>query len=87
MNLFMDISELPKGADASRAWARENYKPFDPITGVWHPVVQAECVRMNIEAGMTFGQNADTQDAVMAPALKARMDEVATLLAKALGDG
>jgi hypothetical protein len=30
-----------------RQWARENYKRLDPIDGVWHPVVQAECVKMN----------------------------------------
>ena len=34
-----------------RQWARDNYKPFDDINGVWHPVVQAECVRMNTQVG------------------------------------
>lgn len=34
---------------ASKAWAREHYTPLDEIKGVWHPEVQLECVRMNIE--------------------------------------
>ncbi|KKL58787.1 hypothetical protein LCGC14_2221890 [marine sediment metagenome] len=32
-----------------RKWARDNYKLLEPINGVWHPVVQAECVVMNEE--------------------------------------
>lgn len=32
-----------------RKWAREHYKCFTDICGVWHPVVQAECVLMNNE--------------------------------------
>ena len=32
-----------------RSWARENYKPFTDIKGIWHHVTQAECVRMNVE--------------------------------------
>jgi len=32
-----------------RKWARENYKPYDEISGVWHPVVQEECVKINKE--------------------------------------
>ena len=30
-----------------RQWARDNYKPMEPINGVWHPVVQEECVHIN----------------------------------------
>ena len=30
-----------------RQWARDNYTPMEPINGVWHPVVQEECVLMN----------------------------------------
>lgn len=47
MKMFKDI---PEGSDEEwefRLWARENYKPFNPILGIWHPIVQAECVRMN----------------------------------------
>lgn len=32
-----------------RAWARANYKPDAPISGIWHPIVQAECVAINLE--------------------------------------
>ena len=28
-------------------WARDNYTPLTDIQGVWHPIIQAECVRMN----------------------------------------
>ena len=34
-----------------RAWARENYEPLSEIKGIWHPVVQAECVKINDEWG------------------------------------
>ena len=30
-------------------WARDNYEPLSPINGLWHPVVQKECVIMNME--------------------------------------
>ncbi len=39
---------------AYKQWARENYTPLEPIKGIWHPVIQAECVAMNAEAGKTF---------------------------------
>ena len=31
-------------------WARENYEPFSPIKGIWHPVIQAECAAINAKA-------------------------------------
>lgn len=36
---------------AYKQWARENYKVFSEIRGIWHPEVQAECVKMNAETG------------------------------------
>ena len=30
-----------------RNWARDNYAPLDEIKGIWHPVVQEECVAIN----------------------------------------
>ena len=48
MGLFRDLS-----ADEEkefRQWARDNYTPYDEIKGVWHPVVQDECVKINIES-------------------------------------
>jgi hypothetical protein len=32
-----------------RSWARDNYEPGAEIKGIWHPVVQDECVRINRE--------------------------------------
>ena len=32
-----------------RSHARTNYVPFQPIDGIWHPVYQDECVRINHE--------------------------------------
>jgi len=29
--------------------ARDNYIPFQPMQGIWHPVYQMECVRINHE--------------------------------------
>lgn len=45
MKLFRELDETE--AEEFRQWARENYKPFDPINGVWHPIVQEECVEIN----------------------------------------
>jgi hypothetical protein len=33
-----------------RTWARSNYKLGESISGIWHPIVQAECVRINEQA-------------------------------------
>ena len=30
-----------------RQWARDNYVPFSPIDGTWHPEVQFECAFIN----------------------------------------
>ena len=43
----LDDSEV----QSFRAWARANYTPLTPISGLWHPVVQDECRQMNQEAG------------------------------------
>ena len=48
MKLFRDdLSE--KEVEKFKNWARDNYKPFDPINGVWHPIVQNECTKINTE--------------------------------------
>lgn len=47
------FKELTQGQTAEfKDWARQNYKPLTEIKGVWHPVIQAECARINDE---TFG--------------------------------
>jgi len=33
--------------EAFRQWARDSYRPFSEIKGIWHPVVQEECVKIN----------------------------------------
>lgn len=32
-----------------RKWARDTYEPGVEIKGIWHPVVQEECVAINCE--------------------------------------
>ena len=51
MNLFKILSNEEQ--KEYRKWARENYKVTEPIKGLWHPIVQDECVKMNEEIGMT----------------------------------
>ena len=45
--LFKALS--PEEITAFQKWARENYRPFNSINGVWHPIVQRECAQMNEE--------------------------------------
>ena len=47
MNLFRELT--PKEEKEFRKWARDNYEPFTEIKGIWHPVVQDECVKMSKE--------------------------------------
>ena len=45
MNLFRNLTgdEIREFKD----WARQNYVPFSEIKGIWHPVIQQECARIN----------------------------------------
>ena len=45
-----------------RQWARSNYRVMGPINGTWHPVVQLECVRMNLENQQGRREDADHQN-------------------------
>lgn len=45
---FRKLSEQEK--QEFRETARMNYELFSPIDGLWHPVYQHECVRMNAES-------------------------------------
>jgi len=45
MKLFKQLTENQEAE--FRQWARDNYKPFDPIEGIWHPVIQDECAKIN----------------------------------------
>jgi hypothetical protein len=54
MKLFRELSGIEERD--FRKWARDNYKAFTPINGVWHPVVQDECAKINAEAELDFGK-------------------------------
>lgn len=45
MQLFRDLDSTEEAS--FRSWAREHYQPLTPIQGLWHPVVQDECRRIN----------------------------------------
>lgn len=47
MTIFRHLDDAE--ADEFRQWARDNYTPMAPILGVWHPAVQYECAKMNLE--------------------------------------
>ena len=49
MQLFRDITD-PAEIQEFKQWANDNYEPHTPINGTWHPIIQAECVRINNEA-------------------------------------
>ena len=45
---FRDLE--PDEESEFRKWARENYQPGEEIKSVWHPLVRAECDKINEEA-------------------------------------
>jgi hypothetical protein len=45
--LFRDLAKEEE--KEFRQWARENYRPYDDIKGIWHWAVQEECVKINKE--------------------------------------
>ncbi len=53
MKLFRDLS--PDEEQEFRDWARQNYVPYSEIKGIWHPVVQDECVKINKEQEQNGG--------------------------------
>ncbi len=53
MQLFRKMTSEEE--TAFRQWARDNYQPFTEIKGIWHPIVQAECTKINIEKGEYHG--------------------------------
>ena len=48
----------PEEEHEYRFWAINNYAPFDPIKGTWHPSIQAECVEINRRHGTTTDPDA-----------------------------
>ena len=51
---FLELS--PNQEEAFRKWARENYKPLNPIKEVWHSSVRDECEKMDQEFKITYEQ-------------------------------
>lgn len=47
LNLYRTLNK--KEEKEFRQWARDNYKPGEPINEMWHPVVEDECKKMNLE--------------------------------------
>ena len=45
MKLFKDLTD--KEVAEFKDWARKQYKPFTEIKGIWHPVIQEECAKIN----------------------------------------
>lgn len=45
--LFRKLNQ--KEESEFRQWARNNYKPGEPIDQLWHPAVRLECEQMNLE--------------------------------------
>lgn len=52
MKLFKELTE--KEVKEFKAWAHKNYKLCSEINGVWHPVVQEECARINRKAKLVY---------------------------------
>ena len=48
MSLFEPLS--PEKIMALQKLAREHYVAGSPINGLWHPIIQRECVQMNEDA-------------------------------------
>ena len=53
MKMFKELTQ--KEETEFKDWAKLNYKPFEPIKGIWHPIIQAECVKMNDAYGSCEG--------------------------------
>ena len=49
-NMFRELTDVEKGC--FKDWARKNYEPFAPIQGIWHTIVQSECVLINEEKSL-----------------------------------
>ena len=45
MDLFRELEECE--VEEFKKWARDNYTPFSEIKGIWHPIVQQECIEIN----------------------------------------
>mgnify|MGYP006276981617 CR=1 FL=1 len=55
---FMKLS--PEEQKEFRKWASDNYTPFSPIQGIWHPEIQKQCVAINIINSEFVDENQET---------------------------
>ena len=47
---MIEFRELNKEEETEfKMWARENYSIGEEIRSVWHPIIQNECMLMNVE--------------------------------------
>jgi hypothetical protein len=53
MTLFKELNENQE--TEFRRWARDNYEPLTPIEGIWHPVIQDECAKINSAHDLLLG--------------------------------
>lgn len=51
--MFRQLTEPEK--EKFRQWAQTNYIPHTEINEVWHPVIQAECRRINEDIEVQSG--------------------------------
>ena len=58
--LFKTLNEEEEAS--YRQWARENYPVFSEIKGIWHPIVQSECTRMNEERSELVTESPEVND-------------------------
>jgi hypothetical protein len=76
--LFKDIPEEEEGE--WRQWAWDNYEPFEPINGTWHPIVQLECTKINalyinFEKGAEDGEEVISSDS-MTPEEEPKLEDI-----------
>lgn len=68
-----------------QAWARANYQPLSTIEGFWHPAIQAECAKINAEAGAAFNPQAELEK-LLGPEMAQRAAETIDRVIKSQGN-
>jgi pyruvate/2-oxoacid:ferredoxin oxidoreductase beta subunit len=48
VKIFKDLSKEEE--TEFKQWARDNYKPHTNINELWHPIIKAECEKINLES-------------------------------------
>lgn len=55
MNIFRTLTAEEE--NEFRKWAQENYEPLSEIKGIWHLVIQNECVKINSKTELVWLDN------------------------------